>query len=84
MAYFQPISKSQHVMASPAASSNNHFLRLWSYARLHLLVCLLGVMALILLAFSNTAFLVLIKHVTDEGFVKQSANNLAYLPLLLF
>lgn len=84
MAYLQPISKSQHVMATPAASSNNHFLRLWSYARLHLLVCLLGVMALILLAFSNTAFLVLIKHVTDEGFVKQSANNLAYLPLLLF
>ncbi|MCF8192844.1 MAG: lipid A export permease/ATP-binding protein MsbA [Candidatus Methylopumilus sp.] len=84
MAYFQPISKSLHVMATPAASSNNHFLRLWSYARAHLLVCLLGVMALILLAFSNTAFLVLIKHVTDEGFVKQSANNLAYLPLLLF
>ena len=71
-------------MATPAASSNNHFLRLWSYARLHLLVCLLGVIALILLAFSNTAFLVLIKHVTDEGFVKQSASNLAYLPLLLF
>ena len=84
MGYFLPISKSQHVMATRAACSKNHFLRLWSYARLHLLVCLLGVIALILLAFSNTAFLVLIKHVTDEGFVKQSASNLAYLPFLLF
>ncbi|MBZ4201135.1 MAG: lipid A export permease/ATP-binding protein MsbA [Methylotenera sp.] len=71
-------------MATAVANSKNLFLRFWAYARQYLAVCLLGVVALMLLAFSNTAFLAIIKQVTDEGFVQQSANKAAYLPVMLF
>lgn len=71
-------------MATAVANSKNLFLRFWAYASQYLAVCLLGVVALMLLAFSNTAFLALIKQVTDEGFVQQSANKVAYLPVMLF
>lgn len=71
-------------MAMPAATSKKLLLRLWAYASRYLLVCLLGVVALILLALSNTAFLAIIKQVTDEGFVGQSTTTVAYLPVMLF
>ena len=44
----------------------------------------LSMTATAILASSNTAFLALIKEVTDEGFVKQSTEEVFVLPLMLF
>ncbi len=71
-------------MAIKAVNSTSLFWRLFGYAKLYHWVLLLGILALTLLAFSNTAFLAIIKQVTDEGFVKQSPATVAYLPFMLF
>lgn len=60
------------------------YLRLFKYAWHYKLVFLSGILALVILSATNTAFLATIKQVTDEGFVKQSADKIAYLPFMLF
>ncbi|MDP2070380.1 lipid A export permease/ATP-binding protein MsbA [Methylotenera sp.] len=67
-----------------APNSKILYLRLFRYAWKYKAVFLGGVLALIALSASNTAFLATIKQVTDEGFVKQSADKVAYLPFMLF
>ncbi len=71
-------------MAVTTPSSKVLYLRLFSYAWKYKPVFIVGIAALILLSASNTAFLATIKQVTDEGFVKQSADKVGYLPFMLF
>lgn len=60
------------------------YLRLFRYAWAHKFAFLITIVSTALLAASNTGFLALIKQVTDEGFVKQSASQTIILPLMLF
>jgi subfamily B ATP-binding cassette protein MsbA len=60
------------------------YIRLFKYAWHYKTVFFFSVLALIVLSATNTAFLATIKQVTDEGFVKQSPDKIAYLPLMLF
>jgi len=60
------------------------YMRLLRYAWKYKTVFLGGILALVVLSATNTAFLATIKQVTDEGFVKQSPDKIAYLPLMLF
>ncbi len=60
------------------------YLRLFRYAWKHKLIFVSGILASIVWSSTNTGFLASIKHVIDEGFVKQSADSLVPLPLLLF
>jgi subfamily B ATP-binding cassette protein MsbA len=57
---------------------------MFKYAWRYKLVFLLGILGLVILSATNTAFLATIKQVTDEGFVKQSPDKIAYLPFMLF
>jgi subfamily B ATP-binding cassette protein MsbA len=59
------------------------YLRLFRYAWHYKYVFMVSIMALVILAASNTAFLALIKQVTDEGFVKKAADQAIILPLML-
>ena len=60
------------------------YLRLFRYAWQHKTYFLITLIAIALLSASNTAFLALIKQLTDEGFAKQSTSKTTYLPLMLF
>lgn len=60
------------------------YLRLFRYAWKYKYVFMTSILALVVLSLSNTAFLALIKEVTDEGFVKKSADKTLLLPLMLF
>lgn len=60
------------------------YLRLFRYAWKYKFVFMTSILALVILSLSNTAFLALIKEVTDEGFVKKSADKTLLLPLMLF
>ncbi len=60
------------------------FLRIFSYAWRHKYIFVITIFATTVLALSNTAFLALIKKVTDEGFVDQAAGQTLILPLMLF
>lgn len=60
------------------------YLRLFRYAWQHKTYFLITLVAIALLSASNTAFLALIKQLTDEGFAKQSTSKTTYLPLMLF
>lgn len=60
------------------------YMRLFRYAWKYKAVFLGGIFGLVILSATNTAFLATIKQVTDEGFVKQSPDKIAYLPLMLF
>lgn len=70
--------------ATNASASKIMYLRLFGYAWKYKAVFLGGVFALVVLSATNTAFLATIKQVTDEGFVKQSPDKVAYLPFMLF
>lgn len=70
--------------ATNASASKIMYLRLFGYAWKYKMVFLGGVLALVVLSATNTAFLATIKQVTDEGFVKQSPDKVAYLPFMLF
>ena len=70
--------------ATNASASKIMYLRLFGYAWKYKVVFLGGVLALVVLSATNTAFLATIKQVTDEGFVKQSPDKVAYLPFMLF
>lgn len=60
------------------------YLRLFRYAWQYKFIFMTSILALVILSLSNTAFLALIKEVTDEGFVKKSADKTLLLPLMLF
>ncbi len=60
------------------------YLRLFRYAWHYKTYFLISIFALVVLSASNTGFLALIKKVTDEGFVKQSPDQIYTLPLMLF
>jgi ATP-binding cassette, subfamily B, bacterial MsbA len=60
------------------------FWRIFSYAWQHKYVFAITILATAVLAFSNTAFLALIKKVTDEGFASQAASQVYVLPIMLF
>lgn len=66
------------------ADSKTLYLRLFAYAWKYKGVFLFGILGLVFLSATNTAFLATIKQVTDEGFVKQSPDKMALLPLMLF
>jgi len=59
-------------------------LRLFRYAWRYKFIFVASILSLALLSASNTAFLAMIKQVTDEGFVKRSAEQALLLPLMLF
>lgn len=58
--------------------------RLIAYAWDHKMHFVVSMVATAVLSSSNTAFLALIKEITDEGFVRQSSQQKFGLPLLLF
>ncbi len=60
------------------------YLRLFRYAWHYKTYFIISILALVVLSASNTGFLALIKQVTDEGFVKQSPDQIYKLPLMLF
>lgn len=60
------------------------YMRLFKYAWKYKYVFMTSILALLILSVSNTGFLALIKQVTDEGFVKKSADKTVLLPLMLF
>lgn len=60
------------------------YLRLFRYAWRYKIYFLISIFALIVLSASNTGFLALIKKVTDDGFAKQSTDQVYILPLMLF
>ncbi len=66
------------------ANAKMLYLRLFRYAWQHKFVFLITIVSTTLLSLSDTAFLALIKKVTDDGFVKKSAHLLYLLPLQLF
>ena len=66
------------------ANAKMLYVRLFGYVWAHKLLFLTTIAATAVLAASNTGFLALIKQLTDDGFVKQSANKLNILPLMLF
>jgi ATP-binding cassette, subfamily B, bacterial MsbA len=74
-------SKSEHVkIVNPGMLYRRLIAYAWHY-KLHFLV---SMVATAILSGSNTAFLALIKEITDEGFVKESAHDMYMLPLMLF
>ena len=66
------------------ANAKALYLRLFRYAWQHKIYFLITILTTIVLSGSNTAFLALIKKVTDEGFVKQSPSEVWVLPIMLF
>ncbi len=60
------------------------YLRTFRYAWQHKLVFLVTFISTTILSLSDSAFLALIKKVTDDGFVKQSPDQIVLLPLMLF
>jgi ATP-binding cassette, subfamily B, bacterial MsbA len=59
------------------------FKRLFRYAWVHKLHFMVSLLATLVLSLSNTAFLALIKKLTDDGFSNQSSEQVILLPLML-
>ena len=57
--------------------------RLFKYSWKYKYVLFLSVIALIILSLTNTAFLVIIKKITDQGFINQSEHRRLSLALML-
>lgn len=66
------------------ANAKALYSRLFRYAWQHKIYFLITILTTIVLSSSNTAFLALIKKVTDEGFVKQTPGDAWVLPIMLF
>ena len=77
-------STTQATLQEKVADSKTLYLRLFAYAWKYKGVFLIGILGLVFLSATNTAFLATIKQVTDEGFVKQSPDKMALLPIMLF
>lgn len=82
----KPRPKSRRVKEKSPEISNAKeiYLRLFRHAWRYKYVFLTSIVSLVVLSASNTGFLALIKQVTDEGFVKKSADQTVLLPLMLF
>ena len=76
-------SKIRPQSTAPIPNAKELYLRLFRYAWRYKYVFILSMLALLVLSSSNTAFLALIKQVTDEGFVKKAAGQAIILPLML-
>ncbi len=70
--------------APHVANAKALYLRLFRYAWHYKLFFLITIIATAVLSLSNTAFLALIKEVTDKGFVKHDTSQQLALPLMLF
>ena len=57
--------------------------RVFNYALKYKWILSISIFSLIILALTNTGFLVLIKKITDEGFVEQASNASIFLPIAL-
>ena len=57
--------------------------RLFKYSWKYKYVLFLSVIALVILSLTNTAFLVIIKKITDQGFINQSEHRRLSLALML-
>jgi subfamily B ATP-binding cassette protein MsbA len=77
-------SKRNREKLPPILNAKLLYLRLFGYAWEHKLFFAISIIAVAVLSGSNTAFLWVIKQVTDEGFVKQSADKVIFLPFVLF
>jgi len=60
------------------------YMRLFRYAWAHKAFFVISILSIAILSASNTAFLAIIKQVTDEGFVKKAPDKVVLLPLMLF
>jgi subfamily B ATP-binding cassette protein MsbA len=60
------------------------YMRLFRYAWAHKTFFVISILSIAVLSASNTAFLAIIKQVTDEGFVKKAPDKVVLLPLMLF
>ena len=58
--------------------------RLFKYSWKYKHVLILSIASLVVLSLTNTAFLVIIKKITDQGFVNQSEHRRLALALMLF
>ncbi len=74
----------KHDKAPHIANAKMLYLRLFRYVWAYKTYFLITIISTAVLAASNTGFLALIKQVTDEGFVKQSADKTMILPLMIF
>jgi ATP-binding cassette, subfamily B, bacterial MsbA len=74
----------KHNALSETHNAKALFLRLFSYALRYRYLLVLTILATAVLSLSNTAFLAMIKKVTDEGFMRDSSQHLFVLPLMLF
>ena len=59
------------------------YIRLFQYALKFKLVLILSIIAMVIMALANTSFLVLLKKITDEGFVTSADNMTAFIPVIL-
>lgn len=80
------MSKSSRNKEKPVHVANAKvlYLRLFRYAWRYKAFFAISIISIAILSASNTAFLAVIKQVTDEGFVKQSPDKVVLLPLILF
>lgn len=76
-------SKRHRDKTPPIVNAKFLYLRLFGYAWQHKLAFMASVIAIAVLSASNTAFLALIKKITDEAFAQQTQEALL-LPLTLF
>ena len=77
-------SSRNKVAHHPIANAKALYFRLLKYVWRFKSVFALALLFLIILSATNTGFLATIKQVTDEGFVKQSPDEIKFLPLILF
>jgi ATP-binding cassette, subfamily B, bacterial MsbA len=77
-------SSRKHDKTVPVANAKILYLRLFRYAWQHRIAFFITIIATAILSASNTGFLALIKKVTDEGFVQQTAGHNVLLPMMLF
>lgn len=68
----------------PVAHPKRLYKRLFTYAWHYKLHFLLSMLATAVLASSNTAFLAMVKKLTDEGFSKGASADMHLLPVMLF
>lgn len=68
---------------TPILSAKVLYWRMLNYVKPHWFTFSMSILALIILAATNTGFLATIKTVTDEGFVNSKQSNNALLPILL-
>lgn len=68
----------------PVQNAKALFFRIFSYAWRHKYVLIISIFAKAALSLSDTAFLALIKEVTDKGFTNHSSEQALWLPMLLF